>query len=232
MLPAPPMIVFLQPRFPIAPGLPCRFAAALLAALAVVAPTAAQDPPPAAAAAPSAAAAPPEPAASPPAAAAAPPPAAAWATICDTAPPAESGAAACAITQMLVAAPGGPRVLQVSIRPAAAARATPPGATGQAPGADTAHVARLRLDLPLGLDLVAGVTLRIDGQPWTKVPVRTCLADGCIAGLLLAEDDLVRLKRGGRMGVVIQALDGRAIAWPVTLSGFTSAYDQLLARAP
>jgi invasion protein IalB len=152
--------------------------------------------------------------------------------VCDAAPPAETAAAPCAITQMLVAAPGGPRVLQVSIRPAAAAGATPPGATGQPPGAGAAPVARLRLDLPLGLDLVAGVTLRIDGQPWTKVPVRTCLADGCIAGLLLAEDDVVRLKRGGRMGVVIQALDGRAIAWPVTLSGFTSAYDQLVARAP
>ena len=152
--------------------------------------------------------------------------------ICDAAPQAETASAPCAITQMLVAAPGGPRVLQVSIRPAAAARATPPGAPAQAPGADTAHVARLRLDLPLGLDLVAGVTLRIDGQPWTKVPVRTCLADGCVAGLLLGEEDVSRLKRGARMGVLIQALDGRVIAWPVTLSGFTSAYDQLMARAP
>jgi invasion protein IalB len=133
---------------------------------------------------------------------------------------------------MLVATPGGPRVLQVSIRPAAAARATPPGATAQAPGADTPHAARLRLDLPLGLDLVAGVTLRIDGEPWTKIPVRTCLAEGCVAGLLLADEDISRLKRGGRMGVVIQALDGRAIAWPVTLSGFTAAYDQLMARTP
>jgi invasion protein IalB len=151
--------------------------------------------------------------------------------ICDAAPQAETGTSPCAITQQLVTAPGGPRVLQVSIRPAAAARAMPPGATGQAPGADTAHAARLRLDLPLGLDLIAGVTLRIDGQPWTKVPVRTCLADGCFAGFLLAEEDVTRLKRGGRMGVVIQALDGRTIAWPVTLSGFAAAYDQLMARA-
>src|SRR5688500_13920266 len=127
------MPAFVQPRFPMASRVLCTISVALLTALAVAAPAAAQDTPPAAAAPPAPAA----PDASPPALAAAPPTAPAWAMICGAAPQAETEAAPCAITQMLVAAPGGPRVLQVSIRPAALARATPPGATGQPPGSDT-----------------------------------------------------------------------------------------------
>ncbi len=202
-------------------------AAAIVALLALVAVAAAQDQPQA-----PAARQPDTPATGQAPAAAAPPPSA-WAMVCDAAAPETSGSSACAIVQELVAERGGPRILRVSVRPVADARATAPGAAGQAPGGGTGDVvARLRLDLPFGLDFLAGINLRVDGESWTKMPVRSCLADGCFAGLLLHEADLARLKSGGRMGVIVQSLSGRSIAWPVTLAGFTAAYNKLPAEAP
>ena len=140
----------------------------------------------------------------------------------------------CAMTQRLAASPEGPRVLQVTLRPhrAADVAATSPaeGAAAEPPRAPA--IARMRLDLPLGVDLPSGVGLLVDGQPWTSLPVRTCLASGCYAGVLLREEDVAKLKRGNRMGVAVRALNGRTIAWPVTLAGFTASFDRMMAGQP
>jgi invasion protein IalB len=154
-----------------------------------------------------------------------------WTVVCpgedDEAAPREAAGVegkggVCVMTQQLSAKPGGPRLLQVYLR-----RLSAEEASAAAPQNGEAPVARLRIDLPFGLDLAAGVELRIDGEAWTKTPIRTCLTIGCIAVVLLAEDELMRLKRGGRMGILVKAADGRAIAWPVSLTGFTAAHAQL-----
>jgi invasion protein IalB len=202
--------------------------AALAVALALLRPdaAAAQDTP----AAPAAAA---EPAAGDAGGAAEPPAEAEtspepWTVVCPDAA-ADAAVAAdgeeagrCVMTQRLSAKPDGPRILQVYVR----RLTTEEAAAAESDGA-SARVARLRVDLPFGLELAAGVELRIDGEAWTKAPIRTCLAGGCVALLLLTDEELTRLKRGGRMGVVVKAYDGRVIAWPVSLAGFTAAHAKL-----
>ena len=198
-----------------------------LAAIAIVAPAGAQQQPE-------------SPAGEPPAAADAAPsaeaPASPWTVICpedqaEGEAPADAGEApddresACVMTQRLSATPDGPRLLQLYVRRIQADE-TPP-----ADGSAAKPVDRLRIDLPFGLDLPTGLELRIDGEPWTNTPVRTCLAGGCVAFVPLSADDVTKLKRGGRLGVIVKAVDGRVIGWPVSLAGFTAAHAELEAKA-
>jgi invasion protein IalB len=161
-------------------------------------------------------------------------PTAPWAVVCTGPTEASAEAAAgedsaergCVMTQRLSAKPDGPRLLQVYVR------RLRPEETGEAQAGDTAAATdRMRIDLPFGLDLPAGIELRVDGEPWAKAAIRTCFASGCIAFVLLDEEAVTRLKRGGRMGVIGKTADGRVIGWPVSLAGFTAAHDQLEAKS-
>jgi len=129
----------------------------------------------------------------------------------------------CAMSQRLVQKEGGAQVLLVGLAPA------PPPASPPAEGASQ-PAAIMRMALPLGFDFTSGVTLLIDGKPWKAIPVRTCLASGCTAGLALAAEDVAALKAGTRMGVAVKALGGKVLAWPVSLAGFTRAYDEMVAQ--
>jgi invasion protein IalB len=197
--------------------------AALCIGAAVPAAAQAEQTPPAVAPAPA-------PAAPAEAAAASPSP---WSVVCpkegeaaETDAADEEGKGVCVMTQRLSAKPDGPRVLQVFVRRLSAAEQKVVQREGAADPID-----RMRIDLPFGLDLTAGVELRVDGEEWTKAPFRTCLSGGCVTFVLLDEEAVSRLKRGGRMGVLVKALNGRPLAWPVSLAGFTAAYAELEAAA-
>lgn len=186
-------------------------ALALLAASAL--PSGAQDtvpdaPAPAAPATPAPAPSPPTaapPAASAPAAAAGPN----WRVNCDG----EGTAKRCTVLQNLVAdqGQGQQRLLTVMIQP---------GGDGQP---------ALLLALPHGLFLPAGVQLQIDKGEARKLVIQTADQNGSYAGTAIEPALLEQLKRGSLLDVTFQSAQQQAVTVPVTLAGFSAAFDDYAA---
>jgi invasion protein IalB len=131
-----------------------------------------------------------------------------WTVVCSTAPSGKT----CAMQQELRTRENNQRVLAIELHP-------------QGMGADGA------LALPFGLALAKGVTLQIDeGAATAPLAFRTCLPAGCIAPLNVSARMLGALRRGAAMKVTV-APDGggNALQWPVSLKGFSNAYDRLTA---
>ncbi len=89
----------------------------------------------------------------------------------------------------------------------------------------------LVLALPHGLFLPAGVTLKIDDAEPLQLAVQTSDANGAYAGTGIGDDLLERLKNGQTLQIGMQSAQRQNLTVPVTLVGFTSAYDKLSLRA-
>lgn len=85
---------------------------------------------------------------------------------------------------------------------------------------------QLVLQTPLGLHLPAGVKVSVDDTALQTLPLRTCDAGGCYAELALSDQAVNALKAGGTMTVTFQDLSEREIPVPVSLRGFTAAFDK------
>ena len=83
------------------------------------------------------------------------------------------------------------------------------------------------IQTPFGLHLPAGLKLAIDDIPVKTLPLQTCDASGCYAGDVLPPDFLAALKRGTTLSVTFQDNAQRDIAVPVSLNGFTAAYEKI-----
>ena len=82
------------------------------------------------------------------------------------------------------------------------------------------------LTLPLGVALPPGVGFQIDEGKLVRVKYERCLPTGCIAGFPLNDEMINQFKRGNKMEVRVH--DGvRAVAMPISLSGFTAGFDAL-----
>ena len=174
------------------------FKSALLAAMiasVIAAPGLAQQPAPAPTAVPKAKAAPPKaaPAAPPQAPAAAAPPAAegapaaagaaGWAARCTSA--SREAPLECAMEETAVLSKTGQLVVLVNIR---------------VPGDTRAPI--LLVQMPLGLNLPAGIKLQIDEGKLTDLPIQTCESRGCYATIPLAR----RRARGAAIGTADEAV--------------------------
>lgn len=85
------------------------------------------------------------------------------------------------------------------------------------------------LVLPFGLRLDCGIHLAID-DVGSSGPLRlpTCLPVGCIVPLVLDVAAVAALRRGTVLSVSAEAHDGGdALAFPIPLSGFSSALDRI-----
>lgn len=85
----------------------------------------------------------------------------------------------------------------------------------------------MTLNLPHGLYLPAGTTIKIDQTQAFGVPVETCDAKGCYASLSVEDEMLTALKKGATMIVTFQNLARQPINVPVTLVGFTAAFEKI-----
>jgi invasion protein IalB len=85
----------------------------------------------------------------------------------------------------------------------------------------------LRFQLPHGLDIPAGVQIKIDDRPMESPVIRTSSRVGVFARSALTGTLLVALKKGARMTVTFTALNGRKLSVPVTLDGFSAAFAKL-----
>ena len=79
------------------------------------------------------------------------------------------------------------------------------------------------ITLPLGIFLPPGIELQIDGKGKVgRLPFNTCLPSGCQAGVQLDEDFVSRMKQGSQMTVTFGNPQGKGVAAPVSLKGFTA----------
>lgn len=85
----------------------------------------------------------------------------------------------------------------------------------------------LVLQLPLGLDLVAGVSLQIDDAEAEQLPVNTCLPAGCFVTRPIDAARLEAMKAGETLSITMTANNGGESKMDLPLSGFAKSVDKL-----
>jgi len=83
------------------------------------------------------------------------------------------------------------------------------------------------ITLPLGVILPPGVQLTVGEGKAARVPITTCLPQGCQAGVQLDKEFTERLKKGTKLIVTFLGPDGKQINAPISLSGFTAGIDSI-----
>lgn len=79
--------------------------------------------------------------------------------------------------------------------------------------------------VPTGRSLPQGIQIQVDGKRAAAVPYLHCRPQGCTAEVPL-DDKLVDVfKKGGRLDVATINFQGQQQAVPITLKGFTAAFD-------
>jgi invasion protein IalB len=139
---------------------------------------------------------------------AAPPPPAPWGARCASA--ARTTAPDCVIEQRVVLSNSGQLLAAVTIR-------LPPDSSTPV----------MMIQTPFGLNLPAGLKLAIDEKPFDTLPLQTCDGGGCYAGNVVSPELLSALKQGTTLSITFQDQAQRDIAVPVSLNGFTAAYEKI-----
>ena len=85
----------------------------------------------------------------------------------------------------------------------------------------------LVLTMPLGMALPPGVQLQIDDGEKQRIPVNTCLPDGCRAGGNMADAMIDALKKGSTLKISFADMNLKTATVPVSLSGFTAGLASL-----
>jgi len=84
------------------------------------------------------------------------------------------------------------------------------------------------MQLPLGVDLRAGMVLKVDDAKEMKAPFLKCTKAGCEIQSVLTDDLLAQLKRGNFMKVGFRAFGAKkTMVVNADLSGFTKAFSKL-----
>ncbi len=82
-------------------------------------------------------------------------------------------------------------------------------------------------NLPLGISLPPGVTIKVDKGEQERLPIEHCFPGGCRAYLGLEEKQLAAFKGGLEAQVTFHDLTRRPVAVPVSLRGFTAGFNAL-----
>lgn len=81
--------------------------------------------------------------------------------------------------------------------------------------------------VPFGVFLPGGLGLRVDSGEGRRAPYETCDGPGCRTILPVSDDTLRSLKLGGVAYVTVMRDPERAVDFPISLRGFTAAFDSL-----
>lgn len=89
----------------------------------------------------------------------------------------------------------------------------------------------LRVEVPLGIVLPPGVTLKVDeAAEFPGLVVTRCLGTGCLIEMRASEEMLSALRKGTKGAFIVRTLDGKAVALVFSLSGFSAALEELVGR--
>jgi invasion protein IalB len=115
--------------------------------------------------------------------------------------------------------PQGNDVLEVRVRKL-------DGVTGQ--NGETIPAA-IQILTPLGVNLKAGVRVKVDGNEVRAAPFEVCAQGGCVVREPMSDDFLEEMKAGRTANMTIVAAPNREITVPISLSGFTRAFGEIRA---
>ncbi|MEM5472111.1 invasion associated locus B family protein [Hoeflea sp. AS60] len=117
----------------------------------------------------------------------------------------------CSLSQQQVAQQTGQRALAIELTTASE------GASGS-------------LVLPFGLALERGVTYQLDDGPIGATQTfRTCLPVGCVVDVTFDAGTLASFRSGKQLQVTATADGGQEMIFSISLSGFSSALDRVVA---
>lgn len=85
----------------------------------------------------------------------------------------------------------------------------------------------LRIITPLGVLLPSGLGLKIDGEDIGRAGFVRCIAEGCLAEVILEDELLNKLRRGQQATFIVFVSPEDGIGIPISLSGFSAGYDAL-----
>lgn len=85
----------------------------------------------------------------------------------------------------------------------------------------------MRVVVPLGAFLPAGVAVNVDGEQVVRTGYETCQPQGCVISFALNEEILNKLKSGGQAEIVFQDLARQNVGVEASLIGFTAAFNAL-----
>ncbi len=97
-------------------------------------------------------------------------------------------------------------------------------AIGYPPGSNDAQAL---ITLPLGVLLQPGIEFKGGDAKAFRVPFGVCVKNGCVAIAKLSKDVIKLMKSGTKGSVKFAAAKNKIIAIPVSLSGFTAAFNSL-----
>lgn len=99
------------------------------------------------------------------------------------------------------------------------------GITIRMPAGSTSPV--MMIQTPYGLYLPAGLKLSVGEQSFDALPLQTCDNQGCYAGEQVSEALLTAMKGGESLQITFQDQGRRDINVPVSLLGFTAAFEKI-----
>ena len=92
-------------------------------------------------------------------------------------------------------------------------------------GPNGGHI--LRVIVPLGVILPSGLGLKIDNVDIGRTGFMRCLANGCLAEVVMDEGLLTRFKTGGSALFVIFTSPEEGVGIPIQLAGFSNGIAKL-----
>ena len=79
--------------------------------------------------------------------------------------------------------------------------------------------------VPPGMMIQPGLTVKVDDGSDTKIPFGICLPNACYGELEVKPDFVDSLKKGGQLVITVMNAQAKPVSFPITLAGFTKAYD-------
>ena len=131
-----------------------------------------------------------------------------WANQCETDPNTESRI--CYSSQTIIVKDKDAEILYIAI--------------GYIPDSDKPL---LRMTTPLGTLLPEGMQIQVDEGEESRLPYVFCNRIGCHIEVGVTEKFLAAIKKGNQLNIKFLDLGGREFNVPVSLSGFTKAYNAL-----
>jgi invasion protein IalB len=89
------------------------------------------------------------------------------------------------------------------------------------------HAPAIFVQVPLGLNLPAGVKLQVDEGKATDLQIQTCEQRGCYATMPVPADLLAALRSGKQLKILFQTLSKETVSIPLPLADFPAAYDKI-----
>ena len=87
---------------------------------------------------------------------------------------------------------------------------------------------RMLTETPLGIDLVKGLSMEVDGTKRLRLPLKSCDKRGCRVNASLAEDYLTLMQHGAQIYVAYwPSTGGKGVRVAASLKGFTAGFRRL-----